>query len=219
MAVMDLMQRRRLTASKERLPSAYQEVEWIETGEDCYFLTDYYPNTASGYIIEVSFINGWGHGTRNTTPASDGIAAGSFGCLYSSARKEIRLDYSNKQAMMKGLNIKDFRIINRHINGAQRYAIQNRLTSQNIDAGSFVSPASFTCNYPLAICALNNAGTIVKYVGTRLYVLRLSENNIIIHDYVPCYRKSDGEIGLFDKITKEFLTNAGAGTFLKGADV
>ena len=41
----------------------------------------------------------------------------------------------------------------------------------------------------------------------------------LIFDGVPCYRKADGEIGMFDLVSKTFLTNAGAGTFTKGADV
>lgn len=38
-------------------------------------------------------------------------------------------------------------------------------------------------------------------------------------EFVPCYRKSDGEIGMYDTVSKTFYTNAGTGTFLKGADV
>ncbi|MBR3423660.1 MAG: hypothetical protein IKG80_04140 [Clostridia bacterium] len=40
-----------------------------------------------------------------------------------------------------------------------------------------------------------------------------------VHYYVPCYRKSDNEIGLYDLVTDDFLTNAGTGTFRKGGNV
>lgn len=39
------------------------------------------------------------------------------------------------------------------------------------------------------------------------------------HHFIPCYRKSDNEIGLYDLIGKKFYTNQGTGTFLKGNDV
>ena len=41
----------------------------------------------------------------------------------------------------------------------------------------------------------------------------------LVADFVPCYRISDNEIGMYDLVTKTFLTNAGTGTFLKGADI
>lgn len=36
---------------------------------------------------------------------------------------------------------------------------------------------------------------------------------------IPCYRKSDGVIGMYDTVSGTFYTNAGSGTFIKGADV
>lgn len=36
---------------------------------------------------------------------------------------------------------------------------------------------------------------------------------------IPCYRKADGEIGMYDTIRKRFFTNAGTTAFGKGADV
>lgn len=38
-------------------------------------------------------------------------------------------------------------------------------------------------------------------------------------DLIPCYRKSDGEIGMYDLISNTFFTNAGTGAFTKGSDV
>lgn len=39
-----------------------------------------------------------------------------------------------------------------------------------------------------------------------------------LHHYIPCYRKSDNVIGLYDIITDEFKTNAGTGSFTKGSN-
>lgn len=36
---------------------------------------------------------------------------------------------------------------------------------------------------------------------------------------IPCYRKSDNEIGMYDTVSGTFYTNQGTGTFLKGNDV
>ena len=42
---------------------------------------------------------------------------------------------------------------------------------------------------------------------------------MLVRDFIPCYRISDGVIGLYDKVSGKFYTNAGTGTFTKGADV
>lgn len=48
---------------------------------------------------------------------------------------------------------------------------------------------------------------------------RISQGEEIIREYIPCYRKSDGEIGLYEKYTGQFLANQGSGTFTVGADI
>lgn len=40
-----------------------------------------------------------------------------------------------------------------------------------------------------------------------------------IRNFVPCYRKSDNAIGLYDTVEGKFYTNTGTGSFTKGADV
>ena len=36
---------------------------------------------------------------------------------------------------------------------------------------------------------------------------------------IPCYRKADSVVGMYDTVAKVFRTNVGTGTFTKGADV
>lgn len=43
--------------------------------------------------------------------------------------------------------------------------------------------------------------------------------NQYIRNFIPCYRKSDNVIGMYDLITKTFYENAGTGTFIKGNDI
>ena len=45
------------------------------------------------------------------------------------------------------------------------------------------------------------------------------DNNILVRDFVPCYRKEDGVIGLCDVVTQEFYENQGTGNFKKGEDI
>lgn len=58
------------------------------------------------------------------------------------------------------------------------------------------------------------AGAILQLGGFKIY-----ENNVLVKDFIPCYRKSDNEIGMYDTIGKQFYTNQGTGTFTKGGDI
>ena len=53
----------------------------------------------------------------------------------------------------------------------------------------------------------------------KVYRLKLYENNVLVRDYVPCYRTSDNEVGLYEVVNNVFYPNNGTGTFNKGNDV
>lgn len=44
-------------------------------------------------------------------------------------------------------------------------------------------------------------------------------DNKVIKDLIPCYRKSDNVIGMYDIVEGKFYTNKGSGTFTKGNNV
>lgn len=64
-----------------------------------------------------------------------------------------------------------------------------------------------------------NAGSghagMFKYYGD----IKLKKDGTLIHDYVPCYRKSDDKVGFYDIIAEEFKTQSGSYAFTKGADI
>ena len=67
---------------------------------------------------------------------------------------------------------------------------------------------------PIDICTYNGgAGRDMS-----LYGARLSQGDEIVREYFPCYRKSDGEIGLFETFTGQFLLSMVSGGFTKGPD-
>lgn len=53
----------------------------------------------------------------------------------------------------------------------------------------------------------------------KLYKAQFYYNDVLVGNFIPCYRKADGEIGLYDLVSATFFTNSGSGTFSKGADV
>lgn len=76
----------------------------------------------------------------------------------------------------------------------------------------------FTCPNNFYIFASYNNGT-VAYGKTHIYTLKLWDNDTLIREYIPCYRKNDNEIGLYDMVENKFYTNQGTGEFLIGGEV
>lgn len=56
-----------------------------------------------------------------------------------------------------------------------------------------------------------------SHVSIKLF--EIYENEKLKMQLIPCYRKSDDVIGMYDLVEKKFFTNAGSGTFEKGGDI
>ena len=48
----------------------------------------------------------------------------------------------------------------------------------------------------------------------QLYTFKIYDNDVLVRDYIPVYRKSDKEIGLYDKVAGKFYENAGSEEFI-----
>ena len=73
---------------------------------------------------------------------------------------------------------------------------------------------------PIGIGRYNNAtNSPTSARPITIYGARMTQDSEIVREYIPCYRKSDGEIGLYETFTGQFVTNAGTGTLTKGEDV
>lgn len=48
----------------------------------------------------------------------------------------------------------------------------------------------------------------------KVYSAKIYKNGTLVRDYIPVYRKSDKEIGMYDKVNGKFYENAGSGDFI-----
>ena len=64
---------------------------------------------------------------------------------------------------------------------------------------------------------INNVG--VQGCEARIYYCQIYNNNNILRDYAPCYRKSDNKPGMYDLVNNVFYTNSGTGQFLIGNEI
>ena len=92
------------------------------------------------------------------------------------------------------------------------------LILHNIDGGltnSVTTANSDFKNVQLQIFRFN-AG---RYFIGRLYELKLYDNDVLSRHFIPCYRKSDKVIGLYDLVNDKFYTNDGTGGFLTDENI
>lgn len=59
--------------------------------------------------------------------------------------------------------------------------------------------------------------SVSYYFKGKMYYAKVIVNDEVVRDMVPCYRKSDGVIGMYDLVGGEFYP--GTGTFVNGPDV
>lgn len=61
------------------------------------------------------------------------------------------------------------------------------------------------------------ANTIEYKCKMKLYNCKFYENNVLKMNFIPCYRNSDNEVGLYDSVNGVFYTNQGTDSFTYGA--
>ena len=57
------------------------------------------------------------------------------------------------------------------------------------------------------------------YSSARIYDLKMYQSGELVRDLIPCKRRIDNVIGLYDTINKQFKINEGTGSFTKGSNV
>jgi hypothetical protein len=50
----------------------------------------------------------------------------------------------------------------------------------------------------------------------KIFYVQIYDNNILVRDFIPARRNSDGVLGMYDTVTNTFFTNAGTGEFIAG---
>lgn len=72
--------------------------------------------------------------------------------------------------------------------------------------------------YPIWLFCTNTGGTGLYQAGdsTRIYYLKIYNDGILVRDFIPVCRKSDGKIGMLDKVENKFYTSPNGAEFTGG---
>ena len=88
--------------------------------------------------------------------------------------------------------------------------------------GTAITSSAFTAGagwgtLPFYIFRSNQESTL--YATMRLYALKMWTDSVLMRDFIPAKRKSDGMIGLYDLVSGTFFTDANGGNFTGGDEV
>ncbi len=186
-----------------RLPLAYQEVEYIN------FSGAQQINTGTKFDMQ----NGACEITvQASTTSQNGMLLGSQGTYfwlyyYAGAGRINLYVYASAQHYIQGIPLD----LNKHV-------IDYRNKSLFIDdtmQGTFSQTLEMTTGNLFIGSYGGNYFFQGKVFGCKIW----DATNKLIRHFIPCYRKSDNVIGMYDIVNQKFYTNAGSGTFTKGSDI
>ena len=191
------------------LPDGYKQLEYIQSDGDQYVDTGLKPNQDTRTIMDL-LVSSENTGTVSPFGERDENASGAPEAYIVWGMKggaTVRSDYFGN-AVSSNTSIK-----------GQRVTIDKNKNVCTIGATTITNTAGTgQAGYNLYLLACNQMGTGQYGITGNLYLCRIYGDDTISRDYVPC-QAPDGDVGLYDLVTKEFYGNSGTGTFIAGPEV
>lgn len=196
---------------KNEIPNIYQQVEYIAANGTQYIDTGYIPSYSDGFEISFQF------SPANTS--SRYCLASSYNTGPAQLSLELKEGHGRYWANSGSID-KTFSTITTDINnitykyeGTTYSAILNGVALTGTGAVANIPTASMY----MFLDRAKRSSTFNHLL--KIYSCVIKSQDEIIKKFIPCYRKSDGVIGVYETVSKSFLTNQGTGSFTKGADI
>lgn len=192
-------------------PKEYQEVEYIESTGTQYIDTGLLLTQNHSLEMLISHFDTTGNsrtfGSRSSATSNNfSVVSGPVGGVMS-----IVTDFYNYSKNRLSYVIDGDELLN--------ISISNKKLKINNSEKEVSTYEEFTT--PSNAYLFNCSGSYpAGYVNAkmRLYSCKIYENDILVRNFIPCYRKSDKKIGLYDLANNVFYSNIGTGEFIKGND-
>ena len=194
-----------ISQNGDALPAEYQQVEYIQSSGTQYIDTGYKANQDTSIHMNVSSTS-----TANQAfyCSRSGLSSNTFSCFIVS--NYVRHDYCTSQTAtsLKATTNSNYNI----------YASKNQLYINGTLLNT-ATEAKFTASYNMYLGASFDGSNTGNFLIGKIYSCSIWDDDTLVRDFIPCYRKSDNVVGLYDRVTNTFFTNAGTGTFTKGANI
>ena len=200
----------------------YQRVEYITSAEEGtypYIITDFIADNTCGLEVIASF-----SAMQDRIPMgsrTDGSTATRFYCAYPLSTTSVYYGFNGGSSISCSTSVNT-------IYRLQTNFLNSRLVNVYEEDGTRKASASLNAtlaaqNVPVSIFGYHSgsSGAVSSKREYKLYSARCSRGHEVVREYIPCYRKSDGVVGLYEKFSGQFLTDASgsANGFTKGAEI
>ena len=188
------------------LPDGYTELEYLQSTGTQYIDTGFKPSNYTRVVADF-MVDAWGSGTTFLFGAQ--TSNNQRYCLGFSSSGTMRNDYG---AQYTSIDI---------ISAGTRYTAdknKNVFTYSGSTQTWTQTAETFSNTLTMRLFARDYSSS-PGYLKGKIYNLKIYNNTALVRNFVPAKRNSDGSLGLFDTVFKEFYTNAGTGTFVAGAEI
>lgn len=198
-----------IKGSVENTEATITMLEYIEATGTQYIDTGFIPNQNTSVEMKFKAINNsgteyfhkWVFGCR-TLDVSD-----SYGFFVDKLEVgNIMMSYSVASAFVEtGIDLSKVRTVKLEKNKCYIDGVEALVHDEN----------TFNGRYPITICAFKKSNTVDErmFVG-EIYYCKIWDNGTLVRDFIPVLL--NGEACLYDKMSKYYFTNAGAGSFNAG---
>ena len=192
-------------ANLHLLPSGYTKVDYIESSGTQYIDTGVNADSNLRVVLDMAYLYAEDTNLTNVGVINSGDGykryhmlqqGGYFRCYANTSSVNIAEADTNR-------HIFDFDVPNR------KFIIDN--IENTFSAGDFDTGLNYWLFGRNA-----NVSNLIFYNYTMVYGTKMYYNNVLVRDFIPCYRNSDNEVGLYDLVNDVFYTNQGTGVFTYG---
>lgn len=200
---------------KVTLPVEYQQIEYIKGKANCFIDTGVLPTNNTS--VDITY-------KTNNTEGSQYIfgarARASSDILYA-INGSTATDYWTVSFGSRKFNVSFARStdkINAKVSlvageGSIVYTNLNTAEVSELPVSNITIPTNPATLANFYLFAFNNSNI---HGNLNIYRCKIYEHEELIRDFIPCYRKSDNVIGMYDTVTHKFYKNNGTGTFVAG---
>ena len=206
-----------------RIPSTYQEVEWIWRNGNNYIDTWWIPKANQWFEVKIWYRISSGGYRYAILSNYNGL---NNNCLSFEVNSWVE-SWNKARFFLDSLSWNDYDIFSSNwltVNSFANivYTVNNWSSATitvNWTSNSWTIQATTFYNVTALLFIDRQLRFSTFNHDSAVSYLKIYENWTLIRDFIPCYRKSDNVIGLWERIWKQFHTNQGSWTFSKGWNV
>lgn len=193
------------------LPIEYTQVDYIKNSGTQYINTGFVPDFDNGFRLEIeytpTYLNTRGCLLSNWSGANNV----SFE-IYPTGIQRLYIVEGNTNDYIEALTLERNKGVAQYYDGVVTHSLNGETKSFN---RSYTGKSAYELS--MFVDLARRFSTFTNYL--KIYGCKMYDGTTLVRDFIPCYRNSDNEIGMYDLVNNQFYTNAGTGTFQYGAAI